>query len=116
MELRNLNNDVLHQQIDGDRSLKDSDSFKKHYATVLVQLKEAGGQACGFLNYAQSLQPQPPDLLFKLLCSSIYINVAGFFCFGPIEGTKYLYRTSSSTLAQNSSKFRQPFRSPGFWQ
>ncbi|KAK4748829.1 hypothetical protein SAY87_015415 [Trapa incisa] len=49
MELRNLNNDAMQQQTDGDRSIKDSDSFKKHYATVLVQLKEAGGQASSAL-------------------------------------------------------------------
>ncbi|KAK4769563.1 hypothetical protein SAY86_027713 [Trapa natans] len=49
MELRNLNNDVIQQQTDGDRSVKDSDSFKKHYAMVLVQLKEAGGQASSAL-------------------------------------------------------------------
>ncbi|KAF8035870.1 hypothetical protein BT93_C1789 [Corymbia citriodora subsp. variegata] len=43
MELRNMNNDVLDDQINGDGSLKDSESFKKHYATAssaLVHLRE----------------------------------------------------------------------------
>lgn len=48
MELRNTNNEILESQNNGECSLKDSEPFKKHYATVLVQLKEASGQACGF--------------------------------------------------------------------
>ena len=48
MELRKTNNDILENQNNGDYSLKDCDLFKKHYATVLVQLKEASDQACGF--------------------------------------------------------------------
>jgi hypothetical protein len=48
MELRSTNNDTVENQNDGDCSLKDSEPFKKHYAMVLVQLKEASGQACGF--------------------------------------------------------------------
>lgn len=48
MELRNTNNELLESQNKGECSLKDSEPFKKHYATVLVQLKEASGQACGF--------------------------------------------------------------------
>ncbi|XP_031402656.1 protein ALWAYS EARLY 2-like isoform X1 [Punica granatum] len=67
MELRNLNNDVLQHQNDGDGSLKDSDSFKKHYATVLVQLKEAGGQASSALVHLRERNtytgnPLPPWL------------------------------------------------------
>lgn len=48
MELKNMNNDVLQGQIDGDGSLKDFDSFRNNYAMVLVQLKEAGGQHVAF--------------------------------------------------------------------
>lgn len=51
MELNNTNNDILESQSNGNSSLKDSDPFKKHYATVLVQLKEASGQACGFRDF-----------------------------------------------------------------
>lgn len=47
MELRNANNDIVDNQ-NGTDNLKDSESFKKHYTTVLVQLKEASGKACGF--------------------------------------------------------------------
>lgn len=114
MELRNLNNDVLQQQTDGDRSLKDSDSFKKHYAMVLVQLKEAGGQACGFLDFVPSFVPNRPFVLVFVLI--LLYKWAGFFCPGPIEGTKYLYRTSSSTLAQTPSKFWQPYGSTRIWR
>ncbi|XP_028770851.1 protein ALWAYS EARLY 2 [Neltuma alba] len=48
MELRNANNDILENQNDVDY-FKDSESFKKHYATVLVQLKEASGQVSSAL-------------------------------------------------------------------
>lgn len=47
MELRNANSDIMENQNDAD-CIKNSEAFKKHYATVLVQLKEASGQACGF--------------------------------------------------------------------
>lgn len=47
MELKNANNDIMENQNDAD-CCKDSEPFRKHYATVLVQLKEASGQACGF--------------------------------------------------------------------
>lgn len=48
MELRNANNDILENQNDVDY-FKGSESFKKHYATVLVQLKEASGQVSSAL-------------------------------------------------------------------
>lgn len=48
MELKNTNNDILESQNGGEGSLKDSEPLKKHIATVLVQLKEANDQACGF--------------------------------------------------------------------
>ncbi|KAH1037631.1 hypothetical protein GYH30_056798 [Glycine max] len=43
MELRSANSDILENQ-NGIECLKDSEVFKKHYATVLVELKEASGQ------------------------------------------------------------------------
>ncbi|KAK7344238.1 hypothetical protein VNO77_13618 [Canavalia gladiata] len=43
MELRKANSDILENQ-NGIECLKDSETFKKHYATVLVELKEASGQ------------------------------------------------------------------------
>ncbi|CAJ2628697.1 unnamed protein product [Trifolium pratense] len=42
-ELRNANSGILENQ-NGIECLKDSEGFKKHYATVLVELKEASGQ------------------------------------------------------------------------
>ncbi|KAG2695565.1 hypothetical protein I3760_07G018600 [Carya illinoinensis] len=49
MELRSTNNDVVEKQNNGGCSLKDSEPFKKHYAMVLVQLKEASGQVSSAL-------------------------------------------------------------------
>ncbi|XP_058760586.1 protein ALWAYS EARLY 3-like isoform X2 [Vicia villosa] len=43
IELRNANNGILENQ-NGIECLKDPEGFKKHYATVLVELKEASGQ------------------------------------------------------------------------
>ncbi|XP_017218646.1 protein ALWAYS EARLY 3 isoform X3 [Daucus carota subsp. sativus] len=40
-ELREMNNDVLGNQKDGVSTLKDSEPFKKQYAAVLVQLRDA---------------------------------------------------------------------------
>lgn len=54
-ELRNANNDMLENQ-NGKECLKDSEAFKKHYATVLVELKEASEQACGFHGLFLSLK------------------------------------------------------------
>lgn len=55
MELRNTNNEIVENQNGGDSSFNDSEPLKKHYATVLVQLKEASGKACGFHNYISTL-------------------------------------------------------------
>ncbi|GKU85492.1 hypothetical protein SLEP1_g162 [Rubroshorea leprosula] len=43
-ELRHMNDEVLENQKGGDNSLKDSDSFKKQYAAVLLQLNEINEQ------------------------------------------------------------------------
>ncbi|CAL5347002.1 unnamed protein product [Camellia sinensis] len=43
-ELRQMNDDVLESQRDGDDALKDSEPFKKQYAAVLVQLNEVNEQ------------------------------------------------------------------------
>ncbi|XP_073053694.1 protein ALWAYS EARLY 3-like isoform X1 [Primulina eburnea] len=50
LELRNMNDDVLKHQKDDDVSLKDSDSFRKQYAAVLVQLNEANEQVSSALH------------------------------------------------------------------
>ncbi|XP_073277623.1 protein ALWAYS EARLY 3-like [Primulina huaijiensis] len=49
LELRNMNDDVLKHQKD-DVSLKDSESFQKQYAAVLVQLNEANEQVSSALH------------------------------------------------------------------
>lgn len=48
MELKNTNNDIVESHNGGDGSVKDSEYLRKDIAMVLVQLKEANGQACGF--------------------------------------------------------------------
>ncbi|KZV24018.1 protein ALWAYS EARLY 3-like [Dorcoceras hygrometricum] len=50
LELRNMNDDVLKHQKDDDISLKDSESFRKQYAAVLVQLNEANEQVSSALH------------------------------------------------------------------
>ncbi|KAF5184492.1 Always early [Thalictrum thalictroides] len=51
LELRHMNDEVLEKQKDGDNALKDSELFKKQYATVLIQLKEANDQVSSALLY-----------------------------------------------------------------
>ncbi|KAI3948066.1 hypothetical protein MKX01_014665 [Papaver californicum] len=50
-ELSHMNDEVQENQINGDNSLKDYDPFKKQYATVLIQLKEANDQVSSALVY-----------------------------------------------------------------
>lgn len=45
IELRHMNEEVSGKQKDGD-TIKDSDHFKKQYAMVLVQLRDANDQVC----------------------------------------------------------------------
>ncbi|KAM7473953.1 hypothetical protein LguiB_021196 [Lonicera macranthoides] len=47
-ELKQANDDLFKMQNEGDSFLKDSETYKKQYAMVLVQLKEASDQACFF--------------------------------------------------------------------
>lgn len=51
LELKYMNDEVLENQKDGDNTLKDSEFFKKQYATVLIQLKEANDQVSSALLY-----------------------------------------------------------------
>lgn len=44
-ELRHMNDDVVDKQKDGDRSIKDSELFKKQYAAMILQLNEVNEQA-----------------------------------------------------------------------
>ncbi|KAI3848226.1 hypothetical protein MKX03_003504 [Papaver bracteatum] len=50
-ELSRMNDEVQENQTNGDNSLKDHDPFKKQYATVLIQLKEANDQVSSALIY-----------------------------------------------------------------
>ncbi|GAV63149.1 LOW QUALITY PROTEIN: DIRP domain-containing protein [Cephalotus follicularis] len=82
MELRNVNNTMLEDQYNGDGSLKDSEAFKKHYAMVLVQLKEASEKACGFHDLACpsrhilfSILLQPLISLCQTQASSALLNL-----------------------------------------
>lgn len=73
MELKKTNDEVSENQNNGDYSLRASEPFMKHYATVLVQLKEASGQACGFHHKIITLY-------------SFYGDYFGFFFFIKIKG------------------------------
>ncbi|XWS14047.1 hypothetical protein CRYUN_Cryun36dG0090200 [Craigia yunnanensis] len=48
-ELRHMNDEVLENQKGGDNYIKDSDSFKKQYAAVLLQLNEVNEQVSSAL-------------------------------------------------------------------
>ncbi|GAV73140.1 Myb_DNA-binding domain-containing protein/DIRP domain-containing protein [Cephalotus follicularis] len=48
-ELRQMNNEVLENEKDGDSSLKNSESLKKQYAAVLLQLNEVNEQVSSAL-------------------------------------------------------------------
>ena len=49
-ELKRLNEDVLESQNNGEKNnLRDSESFKKHYAAVLLQINEINDQAMTML-------------------------------------------------------------------
>ena len=61
MELKHANNDVLGNE---DGFLKDSESFKKHCAMVLVHLKEACSLTCGFHCLVS----------FSFLVSNLFLN------------------------------------------
>lgn len=45
-ELRRMNDDVLENQKSNDCSLKDSETFKKQYAAMLIQLNEVNEEVC----------------------------------------------------------------------
>ncbi|XVF06071.1 hypothetical protein REPUB_Repub06bG0016700 [Reevesia pubescens] len=79
-ELRNSNTDILENR-NGNSCLKGSEPFKKHIATVLVQLKEASGQACGFHELIEVVYS---FIIFQILFFDNFgLNIfcAGFFCF-----------------------------------
>ncbi|KAM3704850.1 hypothetical protein ACJW31_03G037000 [Castanea mollissima] len=67
MELRSTNNDIVENQNEGDCSLKDSEPFKKHYAMVLVQLKEASGQVSSALLNLRQRNTYPGNTLHPWL-------------------------------------------------
>lgn len=62
-DLRNTNDMLEHRN--GESCLKDSKPLKKHIATVLVQLKEASVQACGFQSIDRS------GLFFSMISHSL---------------------------------------------
>ncbi|XP_060966817.1 protein ALWAYS EARLY 2 isoform X2 [Cannabis sativa] len=64
MELRKTNSEILENQNNGDYSLKDCEMFKKHYATVLVQLNEASSQVSSALHDLRQRNTHPGNVLF----------------------------------------------------
>ncbi|GKV18563.1 hypothetical protein SLEP1_g28925 [Rubroshorea leprosula] len=63
MELRNTNNDIRDNHNDLESILKDSEHFKKHIATVLVQLREANDQASSALLHLRQRNTYPANCL-----------------------------------------------------
>ncbi|KAB5545373.1 hypothetical protein DKX38_013485 [Salix brachista] len=65
-ELKYMNDEVLESQKRGEKSLKDSEAFKKHYAAVLLQLNEVNEQvsaALFFLRQRNTYQGNIPHVL-----------------------------------------------------
>ncbi|KAL4339921.1 hypothetical protein GQ457_08G009640 [Hibiscus cannabinus] len=60
MELRNTNNDKLENR-NGASCLKGSEPLKKHFATVLVRLKEANGQVSSALHNLRQCNSHPAN-------------------------------------------------------
>lgn len=87
-ELREMNNDVLENQKDGISSLKDSELFKKQYAAILVQLRDADEQVSPCL-YVQFYSSSSHYMFSCKLVSSLSICMflAGYFCFVLSEAT-----------------------------
>nr|XP_048323784.1 protein ALWAYS EARLY 2-like isoform X1 [Ziziphus jujuba var. spinosa] len=77
MELNNTNNDILESQNNGDSFLKDSEPFKKDYATVLVQLKEASGQVSSALLHLRQRNTYPGNPLLPWLKHPAYSTIHG---------------------------------------
>ncbi|CAK9159737.1 unnamed protein product [Ilex paraguariensis] len=78
-ELRRMNDDVLENQKDGDRSLKDAEPFKKQYAAALSSLTVGGKveEAVDYVNdrlpLDDSLMPAP-DSVHVSLASQDQLN------------------------------------------
>ncbi|GMJ02051.1 ARABIDOPSIS THALIANA ALWAYS EARLY 3, ALWAYS EARLY 3 [Hibiscus trionum] len=69
-ELRRMNDEVLENQKVGDNYIKDSDSFKKQYAAVLLQLNEVNEQVSSALlclRQRNTYQGTSPGKLLKPL-------------------------------------------------
>lgn len=54
LELRNMNDDVASNRKDGD--VHNSDMFQKHYATLLLQIKEVNQQVCHSLAHGSIVE------------------------------------------------------------
>lgn len=75
LELRKTNNEILENQNSGDYALKEFEPFKKHYATVLVQLKEASGQVSSALLDLRQRNTFPGNPLLPWLKTSANSSV-----------------------------------------
>ncbi|KAA8545133.1 hypothetical protein F0562_019978 [Nyssa sinensis] len=67
LELKHSNDDVFKNQKGGGNSLNDSELFKKQYATVLLQLKEASDQVSSALLNLRERNTYPGNSLSPLL-------------------------------------------------
>ncbi|KAK6930448.1 DIRP domain, partial [Dillenia turbinata] len=83
-ELRHMNDEFLENQKDGDNSLKDSESFKKQYAAVLVQLNEVNEQACHYDWLACPVMYLVSSALFCLRQRNTYQGNSSFTWMKPV--------------------------------
>ncbi|XP_057439379.1 protein ALWAYS EARLY 2-like isoform X2 [Lotus japonicus] len=74
MELRNANSDIMENPNDAD-CIKNSEAFKKHYAMVLVQLKEASGQVSNALLHLRQRNTYTGDSLPPWMKPQVRFNV-----------------------------------------
>ncbi|KAM1051853.1 protein ALWAYS EARLY 2-like isoform X1 [Malus sylvestris] len=95
VELRNTNNNILENQNSGECSLKDSEPFKKHYATVLVQLKEASGQVSSALVNLRQRNTYPANSLPPWMKQPANSTIYG----GPSSFDSSISQESGSSVA-----------------
>ncbi|XP_010243547.1 PREDICTED: protein ALWAYS EARLY 3-like isoform X2 [Nelumbo nucifera] len=98
LELTHMNDEVLENQKDGENSLKDSEPFKKQYATVLVQLQEANDQVSSALLYLRQRnthQGNSPPAWNKIIPNSSGPSGSSSF-----EHTAFFVQESGSHVAK----------------
>ncbi|XP_030974090.1 protein ALWAYS EARLY 3 isoform X1 [Quercus lobata] len=123
-ELRCMNDAVFDNQKDGDNSLKESESFKKQYAAVLLQLNEVNEQvssALFCLRQRNTYQESSPHLLLKSManlgdpggqlssldCSAGHAQESGSHVSEIVESSRKRAKTMVDVAMQAVSSFKK---------